>query len=275
MASTAMATETLTAVARGRESARGREREVVLAARAGGERARADLVEAFLPRIAGVAGEYRGVRSVTREELTQAGVVGLLTALERYEPERENQFWTYARWWVRRAMQELVSSLNNAVVFSDRALRQLARVNQARHHHVQRRGREPSTRDLASLTGLPAAQVTQLVGAAQPARAFDERPETERTGARALEELLHDPAGEDAIEHATLRVAARSLPPVLATLTPRELAIVRARYGLDAEQRSVPDLAAELQLSSERVRQIERRAMSKLRESCDAAPVAA
>jgi hypothetical protein len=129
-------------------------------------------------------------------------------------------------------MQELVSSLKGAVVFSDRALRQLARVNAARHDHLQTQGREPSTRDLAILTGLPPAQVTQLVGAAQPRQDFDERADVERPRAHSLAESLRDPAPEDAFEHATLRVAADALPAVLATLTPRELAIVRARFGM-------------------------------------------
>jgi RNA polymerase sigma factor (sigma-70 family) len=236
---------------------------------------RDEFVEAFLPHIAALAREYRAVRAVSREELMQAGVLGLLKALERYDPERANSFWTYARWWVRQAMQELVSSLNGVVVFSDRALRQLARVNAARHDHLQAQGREPSTEDLAAVTGLPPAQVTMLLGAAQPPRAFDERPGLDRPRAHSLAESLRDPAAEDPFEHATLRVAADALPAVLATLSPRELAIVRGRFGIDGARRSLHGLAAELRLSTERVRQIEQAAMLKLRESCDMTVAAA
>jgi DNA-directed RNA polymerase sigma subunit (sigma70/sigma32) len=91
----------------------------------------------------------------------------------------------------------------------------------------------------------------------------------------SLAESLRDPAAEDAFEHATLRVAAGALPAVLATLTPRELAIVRGRFGIDGAQRSLHGLAAELCVSTERVRQIEQVAMRKLRESCDRAAAAA
>jgi RNA polymerase sigma factor (sigma-70 family) len=251
------------------------ERVLVLAARGGGEREREELIEAFLPKIGGVARDYRGVRAVSRDELMQAGVLGLLRALERYDPSRANNFWTYARWWVRQAMQEVVSSLNGVVVLSDRALRQLARVNTARRDHMQSKGCEPSTRDLAAITGLPPAQVALLVGAAQPAQAFDERADPERPWGRPIAESLRDPAGEDPFEHATLRAAAGALPAVLATLTPRELAIVRGRYGMDGEQRSLRNLAAELSVTTERVRQIEEVAMRKLRESCDTAVAAA
>jgi RNA polymerase sigma factor (sigma-70 family) len=251
------------------------DRALVLAAREGGERAREEFVRAYLPRILGVATEYRGVRCVSREELMQAGVLGLLTALERYDSERETQFWTYGRWWVRRAMQELVSALNNPVVFSDRALRQLARVNAAHREHLQSRGSEPSAVDIAAITGLKPAQIATLVGAAQPAHALDGGTDAEHTRAGTSVETLADPAGEDGFEHATLRVASRGLPAVLATLDARERAIVSARYGINGDPRSRGELAAELCVSPERVRQIERAAMRKLRESCDATPVAA
>jgi RNA polymerase sigma factor (sigma-70 family) len=202
----------------------------------------------------------------------QAGVLGLLGALQRFDVERANSFWTYARWWVRRAMQELVSSLNNAVVFSDRALRKLARVNAAHREHVQSRGCEPSVADLAATTGLKPTQVTTLIEAAQPPRALDEPAAAKRSWARALVESLPDPAGEDGFEHATLRVTSRALPRAFATLSPRERGVVRGRYGIDGHPRSLRELAAELGVSVERARQIEQTAMRKLREWCD--PVA-
>ncbi|HWF52569.1 MAG TPA: sigma-70 family RNA polymerase sigma factor [Solirubrobacteraceae bacterium] len=251
------------------------ERALVEAAQSGCERSRAELTDHFSPRIAFTARDYRAVRAVSREELMQAGVLGLLRALERWDPKRENNFWSYARWWVRQAMQELVSSQNGVVVLSDRALRQLARVNSARLRHLQSQQREPTTQDLAASTGIPSSQVMMLIGAAQPARGLDEGTGTERIGARPVIESLSDPAGEDAFDHATLRVAARGLPKVLETLTPRELTIVRGRYGIGGEQRSVSDLAAALGVSNERVRQIERAAIGKLRQSFDGGVLAA
>ena len=246
------------------------ERSLVLAAKESRGQARAELVDVFLPRIGSVARRYRDVRAVSREDLMQAGVVGLLNALERYDPSRENHFWAYASWWVVQAMQELVSSLSNVVVLSDRALRQLSRLKAARLSHMQAHRREPSNRDLAAITGLPTAQVSRLVVATRPARALDQGADADDPGARPLTETLRDPAAEDALENATLRLAARVLPAVLATLTPRELAVVRGRYGIGGDQRSLRELATELSLSGERVRQIEQIAIGKLRDSCDA-----
>ena len=100
-----------------------RERELILAAQAGDADARAQLVEAFMPLIASTARVYRDSRSVERTELLQEGVVGLLRALERYEPERGVPFWGYATFWVRQAMQQLIAEVTRPLVLSDRALR--------------------------------------------------------------------------------------------------------------------------------------------------------
>src|SRR4030081_2131064 len=114
-----------------------RERDLVAAAEAGDTAACAQLVEAFMPAIAGVARLYRNVAGVERDELLQEGVVGLLRAVKRYDPHLGTPFWSYASWWVRQAMQQLVAEMTRPVVLSDRALRQLARLNEVRREHLQ------------------------------------------------------------------------------------------------------------------------------------------
>ena len=101
------------------------ERELVRSAQAGDRAGRARLVEAFLPLIGSVARVYRDSTQVDRVELLQEGVVGLLRALERYDPDQGVPFWGYASFWVRQAMQQLVAELTRPLVLSDRALRQL------------------------------------------------------------------------------------------------------------------------------------------------------
>jgi RNA polymerase sigma factor (sigma-70 family) len=91
--------------------------------------ARGALIEAFTPLIGHVARGYGGASGVGRAELMQQGVVGLLRALERYDPDLGTPFWAYASWWVRQAMQQLVSE-SRPVVVPDRAARQLACVRE-------------------------------------------------------------------------------------------------------------------------------------------------
>jgi DNA-directed RNA polymerase sigma subunit (sigma70/sigma32) len=125
------------------------ERALILRAKAGGPRDREELVTWFAPMIAGVARAYRRSAAVDREELMQEGVVGLLRALERYEPGRGVPFWAYAVWWVRQAMQQVVSELSRPMVLSDRALRQLARIKDAQRRFEQAHRYEPSPSELA------------------------------------------------------------------------------------------------------------------------------
>jgi RNA polymerase sigma factor (sigma-70 family) len=166
-------------------------------------------------------------------------------------------------------MQDLVSSLSNAVSLSDRALRHLARVNHARRAHVEVRRREPSVRDLACDTGLATDHVRQLVRAHGAPRGLDQLVGGDLGGGRTIGESLADPAGEDPYEDAALRAAAHALPAMLATLKPREQVIVRGRYGIDGDKQTLRELATELGLSPEGVRQAEQRAMRKLRETAD------
>jgi RNA polymerase primary sigma factor/RNA polymerase nonessential primary-like sigma factor len=104
----------------------------------------------------------------------QEGIAGLLVALERYDDGRENCFWTYAAWWVRGAMQNLVSELRGPVVLSDRALRRQARIERSRSERLREHGREATVSELAVDNDLCEEEVSRLRGAARPARSLDE-----------------------------------------------------------------------------------------------------
>jgi RNA polymerase primary sigma factor len=241
------------------------ERRLVLAAEKGDPNARAQLVDAFLPLIGSIARVYRGSRAVDRTELMQEGVVGLLRALERYDPRRGTPFWAYASWWVRQAMQQLVAELTRPVVLSDRALRQLARVKDARREYLQHEGREPSTADLVTETGFTREQVENLVAAERTPRALEEPIGDGDETDSAFGELLADPVAEDAYERVDRRLEIEELRDLPSALGGRERAILRARFGLDGREQTLREVAGTLQLSAERVRQIEERALEKLR----------
>jgi RNA polymerase sigma factor (sigma-70 family) len=241
------------------------ERKVVERAQLGGPGARDALVDAYRPLIASLARRYRDSPCVERAELIQAGVLGLLRALNRYDATLGVPFWGYAAWWVRQAMQQLVAEMGRPVVLSDRALRELARVRNARRRLAQARGLEPSLRDLAVETGLAREQVERLVALERNARSLD-APAGEESSGATLGELLADPRAEDGFERVADRLLAAHIPALLAGLSDRERTIIRGRFGLAGAERSLRDLADELGLSAERVRQIEHQALAKMRE---------
>jgi RNA polymerase sigma factor (sigma-70 family) len=239
------------------------ETRVIAAAQSGDLQARAELIEACLPLISSMARTYRTGR-VQRQELLQEGVVGVLRALDRFDPARGVPFWGYAAWWVRHAMQQLVSELTRPVVLSDRALRNLARLKQAQHDAVQQNGQNPSPAQLAERTGLDLGQVQDLLATERSPRAIEEPARGGDKDLGTFGELLVDPLADDAYERTLSAIQIDQLHLVLTGLSDRERDVLRARYGLDGEEQSLREIGDRLGLSHERVRQIEQRALNKL-----------
>lgn len=240
------------------------ERELLSAAQQGDARARGRLVETYMPLIASVARVYRTSTRVDRVELLQEGVVGLLRALERYDPARGTPFWAYAAWWVRQAMQQLVSELTRPVVLSDRALRQLSRLRQSHHEALQRTGDEPTRDQLAQDTGLEVEQVDNLLAIDRVPRSVDEPVMGEEGAVGTFGELLVDPLAEEEYERVLSAIQTQELTSLLSGLSERERMVLRARYGLDGEEQSLRQIADGVGVSAERVRQLEQRALGKL-----------
>ncbi len=215
--------------------------------------------------IAGVARVYRGSATITRTELMQEGVVGLLRALERFDLSLGVPFWAYASWWVRQAMQQLIAELTRPLVLSDRALRQLAQLKRAHGDYVAAHGREPTGNQLAAETGLSHVQVGELLALERVPQSMDEPVGGTDRELGAFGELLADPLSTDAYEQLLDHSEIEQVRALLGSLNHRERTILRARYGLDAPEQSLRQIGEQLGLSGERVRQIEDRALGKLR----------
>lgn len=239
------------------------ERRLVEAAKAGDRAARAQLIEAYMPLISAAARTYRSGQ-IQRVELLQEGVVGVLRALEGFDPSHGVPFWGYATWWVRQAMQQLVSELSRPVVLSDRALRHLARLKQAHHDALQHSGRSPDRAELAERSGLTLEQVDDLLATERAPRSL-QQPGDADSDVGTFGELLIDPLAQDEYERVLAAIEVEELHTLLAGLSDRERAVLQGRYGLDdGHERSLRQIGDQLGLSAERVRQIEQRALNKL-----------
>jgi len=198
-------------------------------------------------------------------ELMQEGVVGLLRALERYDSTLGVPFWGYAAWWVRQAMQQLIAELTRPLVLSDRALRQLSQLKRAHGEYVSEHGREPSGNELADRTGLSHAQVADMLALERVPQSMDEAVQGAEGNVGVFGELLADPLTGDAYEQLLDHSEIEQIRALLGSLNDRERMILRARYGLDGSEESLRDIGERIGLSGERVRQIEQRALGKLR----------
>jgi RNA polymerase sigma factor (sigma-70 family) len=236
----------------------------VIAAKDGGPVEREELIEAFRPLIASLARGYRRASAIDRTELMQEGVVGLLRALERFDPSRGVPFWAYATWWVRQAMQQVVSELSRPIVLSDRALRQLARIKDAQRRLEQAHARDVSCDDVATLAGLPRGQVESLMSAERRARPLDEPANEESGDGITVGDTLADPPAEDAYDAVPHRVFAAELPRLLSYLSQRERTVICSRFGIGRREQTLSQVAEQLTVSAERVRQIEQASLQKL-----------
>ncbi len=246
---------------------RAQERCLLARTEAGDRAATEELVVAFMPAIDGVAKLYRGFRSLERQELRQEGVVGLLRAARRYDERYETPFWAYASWWVRQAMQQLVAELTGPVVLSDRAARNLVQMKRARADFFQAHRREPSDSELAGSAGMPLDQVQHLVSIERAPNSLQARPWGDEETATSFAERLDDPAGEDDYERTLELVDGERVRNFAVALEERERRIVFAHYGIECRQRTLREIGGEFNLSVERVRQLEERALGKLRQA--------
>jgi len=237
-------------------------RELRRAVRAGQD-ATAEFVRANLRLVVSVARRYH-YPGVALLDLIQDGNLGLLHAVEKFDPRKGYKFSTYATWWIRQAMSRGVDQAGKAIRIPSHAEDQRRTLERVRDELEAHLGRRPTRAELARELGTDAATIDRLLGTPEVAASLDQPVADE---ASTLADLVPDESGLRP-EAAVLRAdTAPSVDRLLAVLDERERAIVTMRYGLggDGEEHSMPEVARAFGLSRERIRQIEANAFSKLR----------
>jgi RNA polymerase sigma factor (sigma-70 family) len=239
--------------------------ELAAAALAGDEGAKEQLIERFLPLVARIARSYQ-VEGLEFTDLVQEGVLGLLRALQRYEPQRGTPFAAFATWWIRQSLQELRSDFMRPQRLPPRAVRQLARLKSEHSRFYGAERREPTLDELAERTGIGREQVDALVRADAGARLFSEPVDGVEGEVGVLGDLIEDPLSADAFEEVLDSIAGEQIRGLLAQLSDREREVIEARFGFgERETERLAEIGERHGLSAERVRQIEERALTKLR----------
>jgi RNA polymerase sigma factor (sigma-70 family) len=225
-----------------------------------------------MPAIGGVARRFDGRGRVQRMELMQEGVAALLFAARRYDARMETPFWGYASFWVRKAMQELVAEVSRPVALSDHAVRGLARVRAARREHTQGYGAEPTRAQLAAETGFTRAQLDSLLAIERTPRSFEEPLSADEGNPTTFGETVADPAAEQQYEQVLDKMEIQAVRKLADRLDEREHTVLWGHYGLGQPPRTLSELGSDLGLTAERVRQIEKEALEKLRQAAAQPP---
>jgi DNA-directed RNA polymerase sigma subunit (sigma70/sigma32) len=162
-------------------------------------------------------------------------------------------------------MQQLVAEVSRPIVLSDRALRELATVKRAGSAYSQRHGRDASIAELSRATGIRGNQIESLLAIDRPPRGLEEPLRAEEGATVTLVDVIEDPRAADELDRVLERFELERLAELASRLGEREREIVADHYGLDRPARTLREIGGRLELSAERVRQIEEHALEKLR----------
>ena len=241
------------------------EEEVELAERMakGDPAARKRLSEANLRLVVSIAKRYVG-RGMQFLDLIQEGNLGLIKAVEKFDHTKGFKFSTYATWWIRQAITRAIADQARTIRIPVHMVETINKVKKVSSQLLHKNGHEPSAEEIAAELDMPVDKVREIMRVAQEPVSL-ETPIGEEEDSH-LGDFIEDsdaPAPADAASHTLLKV---QLEDVLSTLTPREKKVLELRFGLeDGRNRTLEEVGKEFNVTRERIRQIEAKALRKLR----------
>jgi len=227
------------------------------------EYARNKLAEGNVRLVISEAKRYMN-RGLDFGDLVQEGNLGLLKAIDKYDYKKGFKFSTYATWWIRQAITRAVADHSRTIRIPIHMIETITKINRAQKALLQEKGRQPSIEEIAEYLEMPISRVEKALSVAKEPLSMDKPIGSD--GDTSLGEIIYDESTLSAEEELKIQSLRERLNMALRMLSPRERKVIELRFGLDGKKpRTLEEVAQEMNLTRERVRQLEVQALEKLR----------
>jgi len=230
----------------------------------GDKQAREQMIKANLRLVVKIARDYEGI-GVPLLDLISEGNIGLMKAVERFDPTKGAKLSTYGSWWIKQSIKRALANQSKTIRLPVHMVDKISRMHRAARRLQEELGREPTDEELGEDLGLKASRIAQMRMAATRPASLDAPIGGEESNNFA--DVVEDESAETPYERLEEKAVTGMLKDLVKTLSPREANILRARYGLDGgSQKTLEEIGEKFGVTRERVRQIQKVALNKLRK---------